>query len=428
MSYGCVLFFPEKDAHGYAVEVEMAAELVFEKIFIRGFDGVGIVGEKGEGGHHGRDLRYELDLYGVPAGHGGRVALDLFQHDLVELRGGDAALAVLIYFQRLFHTLENAFFIFGGNEDDRHVGERRGLLLDLLFVIAGGVRLLLHEIPFVDQQHDAFALAGGEAEDADVLRGDALLRVYDLNADVRFIHGADRADDGVKFQVFMHILFLPQTGGVYQDKFFPELLIVRMNGIARRAGNVGDDGPFLAHQRVQQGGLAGVRLTDDGEFGQCSGRFRRFLRRVGDMRGNGVQQLAGAAAGDGRQEERLVEAEAVEFGGLQPARGVVHLVDHQQHRLGGPAQQPGHVLVLPGDARDGVADEQQQVGLVHRDQHLPADLPLEHIVGMRHKAAGVYEVERPAVPVGDAVLPVARHPAHIVHDRFALLQQTVEQR
>ena len=143
---------------------------------------------------------------------------------------------------------------------------------------------------------------------------------------------------------------------------------------------------------------------------------------------DGVEKVARAGARDGREREDVLEAERVELGRVERARGVVGLVGDDEHGLVGAPQDRRDLLVDGRDARRGVDDEQDDVGLLDREQHLLADGGLEALGRARHEPARVHEVERAAVPLDVAVEAVARHAGLVVHDRVAALGEAVEER
>ena len=93
MSFG--LFLPDKDADWGAGEVPVGANLVFEEAIVGLLDILGQVGIEDEGGHLGvGHLGTVFYLDELALDGWGRVGLYQGQEDLVELRGGDFALAV----------------------------------------------------------------------------------------------------------------------------------------------------------------------------------------------------------------------------------------------------------------------------------------------------------------------------------------------
>ncbi len=69
--------------------------------------------------------------------------------------------------------------------------------------------------------------------------------------------------------LFRHQLGLAlaaDAGGVDEDVFHAVMQQALIHGIARGAGHRRDDGPLLAHQRIQQRGFADVRAANDRHF------------------------------------------------------------------------------------------------------------------------------------------------------------------
>ena len=156
-------------------------------------------------------------------------------------------------------------------------------------------------------------------------------------------------------------------------------------------------------------------------WSNCSGG------RLGQRREHGVEQVAGAAAVQGRDRHRLAEAEVPQAVGLGLGPLVVDLVGGEHDGLAGLAQDPDDGLVVVGDADPGVDDEQHGVGDVDRDLGLGADA-LGQAAGVGVPAAGVDDGEGAAVPdrvVGDAVAGDARH---VLDDGLAAADDPVDQR
>ena len=107
---------------------------------------------------------------------------------------------------------------------------------------------------------------------------------------------------------------------------------------------------------------------------------------------------------------------------------VVHLVDDENHFLRRAAQQIGHRHVQIGDPGRHFDQKQNHVGLLDGQHHLLADFLLENILSAQRVSARIDHRKLAAVPVGLAVMAVARRTGRIVHDRLAHADQAVEQR
>jgi hypothetical protein len=105
-----------------------------------------------------------------------------------------------------------------------------------------------------------------------------------------------------------------------------------------------------------------------------------LLLGVGDAVDEHVEQVARALAVRRRHRHRLPRpefVELVEVGGLR----VVDLVGDHHPRLVRVAQEVEHAAVARVQAALRVHDQEEQVGLVDRLQHLPADLDVHGMSG-----------------------------------------------
>ena len=111
---------------------------------------------------------------------------------------------------------------------------------------------------------------------------------------------------------------------------------------------------------------------------------------------------------------------------LKPLRLRGDLVADEDHLLRGAAQDVGHECVEVGDARRHLHQKEDHVGLVDGQHHLPADVVFEDIVRIDRVSARVDHGKFLAVPIGFAVMAVARRAGRGVHDGLTLSHQTVE--
>ena len=104
---GGLVFVPEKDVDGHAIEAEMLAQLVLEVALVTLLHQLGMVAKEEEGGDAGRDLGHVLDADEF-APDGGRLVADPgLLHDLVEVGGGDLFVLLLIDLDGGFEGLES---------------------------------------------------------------------------------------------------------------------------------------------------------------------------------------------------------------------------------------------------------------------------------------------------------------------------------
>ena len=199
---------------------------------------------------------------------------------------------------------------------------------------------------------------------------------------------------------------------------------MRVDGVARGAGDGGNDGAVLAGDHVDEGALADIGAADDGDAGQAVGGV---VGAFGEVFDEGVEEVARAAAGDAGDGVGVAEAEGVELGEAVHLGGVVDLVGGEDDGLGAAAQHVGDVLVHGCEAFAGVDEEEDDVGLVDSEGYLATDFDFEFVVAAHDVAAGVDDGEVLAVPVGVAVLAVAGDAGGGVDDGVAAFGEAVEE-
>ncbi len=272
------------------------------------------------------------------------------------------------------------------------------------------------------------AALDGKARDLLVLLGDALGGVDHEQAHVGLVDGAQPAHEAVVLDVLVDEVALAHAGRVDEAVALALALDHDVERVARCAGDVGDDRAVLARKAVGDRGLAHVRAADDGDA-QGVGGVLGLLGGLGQRRHDLIEQVAGAVAVGGRDGARLTEAQGVEVPEGLLVGGVIELVGYEEDGLAGAAQDARDRLVLLGDARGGVDDEHDDIGLLAGRLGLLADVAGEGVVGAAGlDAARVDEREVDAVPVGLVVAAVARDAAALVDDGFLLLCYAVHQR
>src|SRR5205823_12410391 len=123
----------------------------------------------------------------------------------------------------------------------------------------------------------------------------------------------------------------PESGRVDEHEGPVAALEHGVDRVARRPGNLGDDHPLAAEERVQERRLAYIRATEDGHADRLLARRLRSLARK--ERDDRVEQVARAVAVERRQRQRIAEPEPVELERIRVADGVVDLVRDEEHRL-----------------------------------------------------------------------------------------------
>ena len=141
-----------------------------------------------------------------------------------------------------------------------------------------------------------------------------------------------------------------------------------------------------------------------------------------------VEQIAGARAVHTRDRQRVAEPEPVELERERFLRRVVDLVREHEHRLVRETEDRRELLVARRDARPRIDDEEDEVGLRHRDAGLVDDRAGNGVLARDIDAAGVDQQEPLAGPVADELLAVAGRAARLVDDRGARRGEAVDQR
>ncbi len=205
---------------------------------------------------------------------------------------------------------------------------------------------------------------------------------------------------------------LADAGGIDQGDRYIFKGHAGVDGVAGGARDGADDGALLAQQAVEQAGFAGIGLADDGNLDRVF--FFSFLwldwRQLGNQ---GVQQVAGAGAVQGRDRVWLSHAKLVELQRQVAAGRAVGFVDHQQDRRHPTAillplllaQDLRYFLVGGGDAAFRLGQEQHGIRLFDGQLGLKADLVDEIGRANRERlatGAGLAGVDTAGVDDGEA--------------------------
>ena len=107
---------------------------------------------------------------------------------------------------------------------------------------------------------------------------------------------------------------------------------------------------------------------------------------------------------------------------------VVNLISHKQHRLLLAAQELRNFLIVRTQTVFSIHQKDHCVALVERGLDLAADFAFKYVVGTFDPSARIHEGKDTSAPFRTAVVAVARHAGHRIHNGFALLHQTVKKR
>ena len=159
---------------------------------------------------------------------------------------------------------------------------------------------------------------------------------------------ARRIDDDVLFAV-------PLEGGI--------------DGVARRACNVRNDGALLAQDTVDERALARIGLSDNGDAEGVAPLFLPFF----EGRDGFVQNVADAARMLGGDTEGLPEAERIKFKEFI-LRVFVELVDDENDGLTAAAEIVRDVVIGARQPFPAVHEEEDDVGSFDGELRLRGDL------------------------------------------------------
>ena len=203
-----------------------------------------------------------------------------------------------------------------------------------------------------------------------------------------------------------------------------------VDGVARRAGNVGHDRAVGAQDAVEQRRFTGVGAADNGHVERVGELVGDLVLLLGEQGHDIVEQVARAVAVQSRQRRGLTDAERIELPDvIVLAIGVVELVHQQKDRLVGALEHAGDRLVLLGDAGAAVDHKQDDGSFLGCGKGLVADGCGKDVIALeRLDTARVDDGELAAVPIGRVIRAVARDAAGLVDDGVRGLGQAVNER
>jgi len=205
----------------------------------------------------------------------------------------------------------------------------------------------------------------------------------------------------------------------------------QVNGIARGAGDIGDDGAIVLQNGIRQRGFSGIGFADNGNadaFGLA--HFWRFAEGVRNrLQGgvDGIDELAEIATVFGGDCDALSETE---LGEVRP-RGfvfvVIDLIHHQQHGSLRLAEFLAESGIDRGDAIVGIDDKQNQIGSGNGDIGLKSDLLGKAVIERRANAAGIDDFTGKLGHLRGCGEAVTGNACLIVNDGDFSTNETIEQ-
>ena len=92
------------------------------------------------------------------------------------------------------------------------------------------------------------------------------------------------------------------------------------------------------------------------------------------------------------------------------------------------AQELCNFFVVGTQSVFGIHQKEHSIALVERGLDLAADFAFKYVVGPFDPSARIHEGKHASAPFRTAVVAVARHTGHRIHNGFALLHQAVKKR
>ncbi len=175
---------------------------------------------------------------------------------------------------------------------------------------------MLTHVPLVDEDHGRPPLLLGISGHVGVLRRRAVVRVEHHERDLAALDGLAGGDHGQLLSLVGRLAFAANAGGVDEQVAAAVAHDLRVDGVASRAGDGGNDGTLFVRESIEQRRLAHVRPSDDGHTdGRVDGLFLLIgKRRVGrkDL-GNGVEKVVQPRAMFRGERQQPLKAELVEL-------------------------------------------------------------------------------------------------------------------
>ena len=148
--------------------------------------------------------------------------------------------------------------------DDGRIADEGHAVLDALADL--GFRLgAFHEVPFVQHDDHGTSALGRKARHALVLVGQTDRAVDHEQRHVGAVDGAHRTDEAVVLHVLVNLAFAAQARRVNDAVLLAVVNNHRVDGVARGARHVRDDGAVVVGEAVGERGLARIRAADDGD-------------------------------------------------------------------------------------------------------------------------------------------------------------------
>ena len=306
------------------------------------------------------------------------------------------------------HELAEAGAVQGRDAAYRTEGRERQPAPD--FGTQRGTGLARRHVPLVDGDDRSPPAVEDEPQQRRILVAHPGARVEQDDRDVGVRDRFQRFDDAELLDRFRDPRPAPDPRGVDQDVAPPAVLEGHLHAVAGSARRIVREHPGFTREPVDEGGLAGVGPPDDADPDAAvaaRGR-RRFVsgRLRGERPGQHGGQAADAPAVQGRDRDRIAEAERVELGGGDGLVESVDLVGGEHDGLAVAPEPVRDALVRAGQAVPRVEHQHHHAGLLDRERGLAGDEPGDRIT-VAGQAAGIDHDRVAPLDPCVAVAPVA---------------------
>ncbi len=146
---------------------------------------------------------------------------------------------------------------------NRGVWDEDELLGRMGAVLVHRVGVLFDQVPLIDDDDDALFLLLDVSGDVQILRGEGLGGVDHHEDHIGSVDGAHRPYHAVVLDAGFHATATANAGSVDERDRSSIPFEMRVERVARGAGNVADDCAFLTEQRIDKPALAHVWTADD---------------------------------------------------------------------------------------------------------------------------------------------------------------------
>ncbi len=188
--------------------------------------------------------------------------------------------------------------------------EERRFFVGLLLELVCRLFLANDQIPLVHDDDEPTAGLPRHVRDAEVLMVQLSLGcVNEQHADGGALDGPTRPQRGVELDAVIDLCLASESRRVHEHDAASVILHWRVDGVARRSGDVAHNQPFLTQKPIHKGRFPDIGPPDDGhaQRGVVLGRgFRKSRDHV-------IEQITRVLAVGRRYGKRISHAEAVEL-------------------------------------------------------------------------------------------------------------------